>query len=192
MLARLKDATRAHHARADTDRLAPLAATPSLATYISYLTRVYGFEAPIERELERARDVARWIDLRTRARADLIATDLRALGITTDGLSQLPTAKIPPLGQAAEALGWMYVLERNVLLNGILRRHLMRQMADRVVGASAYLASYEGLTGQRWRELGQALDELGRTPDDAARAIEAACDAFRVQHLWLRGLRSDP
>jgi hypothetical protein len=46
-----------------------------------------------------------------------------------------------------------------------------------------------GLVGQRWRELGMALDELGRTPSHATRIVDPACTAFRVEHLGLRGLR---
>ena len=190
MLARLKEETRAHHANADTDRLAPLATEPSLATYVSYLTRVYGFEAPLEKELARTPELAALIDARSCARSALIATDLRVLGVSPTNLERLPEASIPAFVSPAQGLGWMYVLERNMLPSSILRRHLMRRMPERLVGASTYLASCEGLVGHRWRALGEALDELGRTPSQATRIVDAACTGFRIQHLWLRGLRS--
>ncbi|MDB4959744.1 MAG: bacteriophytochrome heme oxygenase [Myxococcales bacterium] len=187
MLARLKQETRCHHAAADTERLSPLASPTSVAGYITYLARIYGFEAPLEAGLARTPGLGLLVDAPMRERSHLLTKDLRTLGFSPARISGLARCTtIAPFPGSPEALGWMYVIERNVVLNAIVRRHLVRRMPEEIELAGAYLSSFDGLGSQRWRELGIALDEVGKSTTQVERVIDAAHTAFRSQHAWLR------
>jgi heme oxygenase len=189
MLARLKDETRQLHRDADVDRLSPLAAPRSVASYTGYLARIFGFEAPLEEELERAAEAMRLVDPPGWRRVEWIVEDLGILGIEPDRITALPRCpSIGPFESAADALAWLYVVERNAPMHGIVRRHFARRMPGQVAAASAYLGGTEMLSPRRWRALGAALDEIARTPREADRIVAAAEAAFRAQHHWLRHL----
>src|SRR5438105_10937949 len=127
MLARLKRETELHHSAADADRSWPL--TPALTTpgYRDYLTRVFGFEAPLEAAFATLRGLGGLIDLRSRTSIRALRADLAALGIP-DPIAIPLCRSIPAFRIPAEALGWMYVVERNALLHGTIRRHLDRRL----------------------------------------------------------------
>ncbi len=187
MLARLKEETRTHHADADAARLTPLAARTSVAGYARYLARIWGLEAAIEQAFSSAPALPLVIDPAGWSRAHRIIDDLVALGIEPRRASELPRCTaIAPLGSIAEALGWMYVIERNAPLHGIVRRHLARRMPGQMDVAGTYLATTEALASQRLRVLGTVLDEIARTGSAGDRIVEVAHHAFAVQQRWLR------
>ena len=191
MLARLKDETRAHHAEADATRLSPLATPTSVYAYAGYLARIYGFEAPVEDALARSAAVAGVLDVSMWMRSRAIHADLIALGIEPERAASLPRfPRIPAFPSAAHALGWIYVLDRNAPLHGIVRRHLARRMPGQIDVASMYLATTESLALPRGRTLGAALDQAARTPAAANEVVEAAHLAFRAQQRWLRNVPS--
>jgi heme oxygenase len=190
MLARLKEETRAHHVDADAARLAPLAMPTSVAGYASYLSRIWGLEAAIEQALSSTAELPLVIDPRGWPRAHWILDDLVALGI--ECASELPRCTaVAPLRSLAEALGWMYVVERNAPLHGIVRRHLARRMPGQMDVAGTYLATTEALAPQRLRVLGDALDEVARTASASNRIVEIAHRAFGVQQHWLRAAKHE-
>jgi heme oxygenase len=90
---------------------------------------------------------------------------------------------VAPFRAATDALGWTYVLERNAILHGVLRRYLERVHAP-LAKAGAYLAGNERATGSRMRELGRVLDTVAQTEQIADRIVDAANTAFRCQHHW--------
>ena len=93
---------------------------------------------------------------------------------------------VAPLRSIPEALGWMYVIERNAPLHGIVRRHLARRMPGQMDVAGTYLATTEALAPQRLRALGDALDEIARGVSAGDIIVETAHRAFGVQRRWLR------
>jgi heme oxygenase len=187
MLARLKEETRTHHVDADAARLAPLSTPTSVAGYASYLSRIWGLEAVIEQALSSTAELPLVIDPRGWSRAHWILDDLVALGVELSRAAELPRCTaVAPLRSIAEALGWMYVMERNAPLHGIVRRHLARRMPGQMNVAGTYLATTEALAPQRLRVLGDALDEVARTASAGDRIVEIAHRAFGVQQRWLR------
>jgi heme oxygenase len=187
MVERLNDETRVHHTDTDAD-LDVLFRTDSTAThYMLYLMRVYGFEAPLESSLAMTTTLDLMIDLRERSRASQLATDLMALGLRANQVAELPQClAIPNFHGAAEALGWMYVVERATLAHSVIRHHLLTRLPDQMATASAYLQSYAGVVGKRWREFGATLDNVARHPAVADRIVASANEAFRCQRRWLR------
>lgn len=155
------------------------------ADYRSYLQRLYGFVAPLETALATTDGLTQEIDLAPRARTALIAHDLLALGMTIEQIGMLPQClAIPAFRGAAGALGWMYVIERPMLANAVIHRHLATRLPELMRTASAYLTSSCGVVGTMWRELGDVMDRVGASPAVADRIVAAAGDAFRTMIRW--------
>jgi heme oxygenase len=183
MLGRLNRETQHHHAVADNDRLAMLSASATPTLYASCLSRVHGFEAPLEAALLMTDSVEQWLDLRDRSHLKLLRSDLRALGIGDP--NQLPRCStVFPFRHPAEALGWIYVVERNTLLHGVIERGLRNFMPEVLKSAGSYLSCHQRSTGQRLRDLGMAMDRIAKDGMCAERIVSAARTAFRAQHGW--------
>jgi heme oxygenase (biliverdin-IX-beta and delta-forming) len=183
MLMRLNVETRAQHPDADWPWLDVMAAGGSRVRYIDHLVAVYGFEAPVEAALALTPHLSEIISLRPRARSGFIVEDLLALGITASKLARTPQCReILPFRDPAEALGWLYVIERSTLLHEAVRQHLTARMPS--VSSWSYLSAYRGIATQRWQELGQALDAFAITPTSGDAIVEAAHLAFDRQRAW--------
>jgi heme oxygenase len=183
MLSRLNRETQNYHQVADGDRLALLGVAADRTQYASFLTRVYGFEAPLEVALLMTDGLEQWLDLRDHARLRLLRADLQGLGVSEP--NQLPRCStVMPFRHAAEALGWVYVVERNTLLHGVIERHLRGRLPEVVKAAGSYLAGQQRSNGLRLRDLGGAMDSIAKDAACAERIVSGAKAAFRVQHRW--------
>jgi heme oxygenase len=186
LLSRLNEETRSHHFEADGDIDRFLfRPTVTAADYRTYLSRVYGFLAPLEGALALAPDLDDELDLATRAKAALILQDLLALGMAMTEVDQLPRCQVvPTFLSTAQALGWLYVVERPMLSSAVIRGHLSTRLAVEMACASAYLACYAGQVGSRWRELGKVMDRVAYTRAIGDRVVMAAHDGFRILARW--------
>jgi heme oxygenase (biliverdin-IX-beta and delta-forming) len=183
MLTRLNLETRALHPEADALWVELLAHGTTPDVYRSTLIAVYGFEAPVEAALSLTAGVSAVVPLRPRARTGLLVQDLLTLGCTASFIARLPMCcQIVPYPSVAEALGWLYVVERATLLHETVRRHL--EVAQPSLRAFAYLRAYDGHTGQRWQELGHTLDRVASSEDIAKQIVSAARHAFATQRDW--------
>src|SRR6267154_604491 len=133
-IARLEEEARSHHRDADADRLAPLATPTSVAGYVSYLARILGFEEPVERAVAQLPELALLVDRPLCDRASWLARDLKALGLDARRIAALPRCPTSAVRVATvpDAFGWIYVIERNAPLHGIVRRHLARRMPGQI------------------------------------------------------------
>jgi heme oxygenase len=168
--------TAEHHQGADGARLA-LMEKVSAAKYRACLLRVFCFEAPVEEALSRTPGIDHGL-LATHAKTALLARDLRALGVDT---SIEPS---PAFEDAGQALGWLYVLNRNTLFHGLLTRQLTTLIPDDIRIAGSYLRAFDGQLGARMRELASVLDRYGSRRAIAARIVEGAHEAFKCQRRW--------
>jgi heme oxygenase len=183
-LMRLDIETRPHHAAADAVWRELLEDHEiSEPDYAHRLVRVYGFEAPLEAALAYTPRLASLIDVRRRQRAGLIAQDLMAMDLHPSQVATLPALAIAPFATPAEALGWMYVVERATSLHAVVRQHLLDR-APRLANAVTYLSAYETSIGSRWLELGAALDKAVRDDHAIDQIIVAAYDGFRCAIDW--------
>jgi len=186
MIERLNSETRAHHANADSHFDVLFADDVSTAHYIVYLTRTYGFEAALEAMLSTTPNLGLMIDLHERAKSTYLAQDMLALGLRPHAIAHLPQClTIPELRGAAEALGWMYVVERMTLAHSVVRRHLLTKLPREMHYASSYFQCYTGVVGARWREFGAKLDDIASQMAIADRIVAAAHVAFECQHEWV-------
>jgi heme oxygenase len=179
----LEQQTRRQHAVSDSDRLTLMTSVVTPERYRTFLSRVFGFEAAVETALSMTPGLDEVVDLRSRVHLKLLKSDLAALGVS--GTLQLPRCRnVLPFHGCAEALGWMYVVERNFLVHGILRRHLEKRLPAPLAMAGSYLVGNERAVGMRMRELGAVLDAVALTPWAADEVVVAAHTAFRCQHSW--------
>jgi heme oxygenase len=183
MLVRLELETRAHTAGADSDRMVLLEDT-SPSRYRQFLCRTLGFEEAFEDKLARMHDLDPRIE-RLRSVTGRLRSDLRAIGVTDPQIEHVQRCTIPMLKSAPQAMGWIYVLERNSLVHGLIRRHIGTRLKHEYAVASSYLGLHDGKPGTRYRELGVVLDAIARASPYAPGAIvQAAHEAFRMQRLW--------
>jgi heme oxygenase len=182
MLARLQQETEAFHATADAHRLAMLSAPTTVGQYRAWLSRIYGFEAAVEAALVMTPGIDAVLDVRGRCQMRLLRADLVSLGADP---AALPRHVPIVIRDVADALGWIYVLERGSQLHGLVERHLRGCMPATIRTGGSYLAMQERSAGTRWRELGEAMDAVGSPARAAERICTASKLAFRHQRDWL-------
>lgn len=153
------------------------------ADYTKQLALTYGFEAPFEAACAYTPGLSQAIDLRGRSRAGLIAQDLLTLGRNPSEITATHTHGIAPFQDPAEALAWMYVVERPTLIFEAVRLQLTARFTD-LTRATTYLSAYEGQTNQRWAELGRALDRVCTSDKVRERIAAATTDAFKALLAW--------
>lgn len=150
--------------------------------YVKHLVKIYGFEAPLESALRYTPGLSTLIDLRARTRTGLLAQDLMRLGLSASQIARLPQRFIA-FSEAHDALGWMYVVERSALRHGGVLRYLVDHVPE-VTRASTYLAAYDAATGNRWNELGSALDSVATSAAVLHQIVEAASQGFQAVRDW--------
>jgi len=181
MLACLERDTRELHADAEHDLLRALD-EPTLAGYRRFAATVYHFEYAVEAKLVYVTDLQLRF-LASRLRSGLLGDDLFALGMDAHSRDVLSRPlELPAIENAAGALAWIYVLQRNTLHHAELHRRL----APGFPHASRYLTAYGARVHQRWNELGAHLDDVACSPGIARRIVDVARDAFARQHRWYR------
>lgn len=181
MLLRLALETAPHHQAADDDRLAAMDAK-ALDDYRAWLSAVYGFELRVEQAIARVVELDTAM-LRERLKMGRLREDLSALGLSPTQINRLPAASNLVFTSAPQALGWMFVLERQSLMAGIIYRHLVHTLGDGVRNASRYLTAYGDQPAARFRELGQILSKAAQR-HSAGTIVASAHDAFRAQRQW--------
>jgi heme oxygenase len=183
-LLHLNIATRKHHDAADAPWLDLMVPSVDQRRYIEHLIRIYGFEAPLDSALRYTPGLCTLIDLRARTRTGLLAQDLMRLGMSASQITNLPQRFIA-FSDACDALGWMYVVERSALRHGGVLRYLMEHIPE-INRASSYLAAYDAATGNRWSELGSALDHVGQSVAAIHQITRAANQGFQALREWFR------
>jgi heme oxygenase len=172
---------RAYHAAADTQRLSVME-IGSTARYRTFLERVWGFESSVEMQASSIGGVE-LAAAGARLRIGRLYEDLIALGLTPVEIAGLPQAKVE-IREAREAFGWLLVIERHVLLAGLIRRYLASQLREAVAGASRYFDTHRD-AGRRVRELGDVIgDAIGQERAGVDAIIAAQRVAFETQHPW--------
>ncbi len=178
----LRVATRALHERLDGSIMAA-AAFETLAGYGAFVGVQYLFHRDID-ALYRAPTLAALLpDLAGRRRLDLIAADIRDLGLP------VPESDAPPLFETDHApdvpaaLGWLYVAEGSTLGATLLRKEAAKLGLSDTHGARHLAPAPEG-PAVRWRAFMAAADAVALTAQERARAAQGAEAAFvRVQSL---------
>jgi heme oxygenase len=186
VLARLRAETRADHERLERAvRLTAPDVTP--ADYRTYLARMYGVHAPLERDVFAAvtatgSSSAAALDLDARRRIPALERDLEALGVNHAALPLHPS--LPRADGPAALLGILYVIEGSTLGAAPLRRALRARLPRELALAPAYLAAYGEQTAARWHALRGVIAEEAAKRGQEDALVRAARDTFAALHRW--------
>lgn len=176
----LKQSTHTEHERLD-QRIMKSEPFASRERYGSFVQLQYLFHREIDALYGNA-ELGAWLpDLPERRRLGLIEQDLRDLGMAIPAADEAPV-----FGAHADfptALGWLYVAEGSNLGAAFLLKEAAKLDLDEDFGARHLAAHPEG-RGLNWRRFTAALDAARLSPDEEARAIKGANEAFaRVRAL---------
>ncbi len=185
--ARLRQGTSRAH-RDLEQRLDLTGPTLSVARYRRVLQAFHGFYEPLESRLRRAAVVVLATPpVELRARAEWLARDLTALGMTSAEIARLPRcSQLPEIARAAQLGGCLYVLEGASLGGQVIARALDR-LETPLGCASEFFTGDGAQTGPRWRAVLAWLEQLGRR--DACSTdemVEAARATFEGLTHWLQ------
>lgn len=187
----LRDRTRAAHDRAE-EALPLLDPSLEAAHYRAILAGFWGFHAALEPRLAAIAELGEMgLNPAGRRKLPRLEHDLRTLGADP---ARLPLADaVPEVGDAAAALGCMYVLEGATLGGRVISRHL----AARGIGpdtGGAFFAGYGDETGEMWKSFSAAIGAYTEAhPESVARIVEAADETFTLLERWLARAQSpDP
>ena len=201
LLQTLRESTRDLHARIE-GRIDIMARLASVGDYRALLERFYGFYSPLEEGLAAPECASAWADLGVpsegRRKAGLLASDLRALGLTAgelDGLARCPTALLPAPASTADLIGCAYVVEGATLGGQVIGRLLESSLGLRPGDPGArFFHGYGSQTGAFWQQFRCAAEGFA-SRQEAARpgggagvarqAVAASRRTFAYMEDWL-------
>lgn len=161
----------------------------TIAEYAGYLERIFPFYEAAEARLFCTPGLREAVsDLDERWKKNILAADLRALGVLPHGL--MNESLVPQLKTVPEALGCLYVLEGSTLGGQILLRAVRNALGPDVEGKTQFLASYGPEVPQKWRDLCVSLNASLADPADRESAVRSARATFSGLHKWLMESRN--
>jgi heme oxygenase (biliverdin-IX-beta and delta-forming) len=185
---RLKRETAAVHQHLE-DQLGLLDPGLDVHRYLRVLERFYGFYVPVEMDVARLAAVEP-LGFPLRARAELIARDLLARGLSPADLAALPLCRDrPELSCVEDLAGCLYVLEGACLGAQVLSPLLHRRLGLAKGSGAAFFAGDEERTLLRWGAVVAWLDGLPRTGASTATIVRAATATFDAFARWAAGAR---
>lgn len=163
VIAELRSATAACHARVESHFSSLLSPAPSIDEYRHFLGAMYAFHGAMEPALEAVLP-------RSRDRLDALLLDLRALDLSPPSV----LCEVPSLDSHGLALGAAYVVDGSSLGARVLFRHL----SPRLDASFAFLErSGEGAVSA-FRALVATLDAHGAERDDIVSGAVATFDVL--------------
>jgi heme oxygenase len=155
---------------------------PSVRHYRAFLERIHGFEGALALQASAITGLAPAV-AGARARTGRLYRDLLSLGSTDQEVAALPRAPIELRG-LTDGFAWLLVIERHVLLAGLIRRYLAKTLGEPFHAARAYLDTHAD-GGACVRQLGEQLgDAIMRGVVRPDVLVAAMRRAFDVQHYW--------
>ena len=182
LLQRLREETRPVHERIEQD-LEALGMHRSLERYRLLVARFFGFYLGWEpRVADTLGDEAFF---GPRRKLHLLAQDLEFFGYDGRAVEALPRCRsLPPVGNLAEAMGSLYVLEGSTLGGQVISRRLERSLGFRDGHGYAFFRSYGREVSSMWRGFGERLTAVS-SPSSQEASIRSAQLTFARLHEWL-------
>jgi len=179
---RLKDATRAVHAKLDQSLMAG-DIFASRTHFARFLRVQYRFHRDIQALYASEALAALIPDLTARCRLPKIAHDLASL---EQALPAPAAGRLDRHTPAATALGWLYVAEGSNLGASILFKMAQEKLGlDQETGAS-HLAAHPDGVARHWRAFTAALDAAVLTREQDHALLHAATQAFETVQCYVR------
>ena len=158
----------------------------TLSSYRSILKALHGFYVPLESMIDGVAAQLAPLQWEPRRKAQLLRTDLLALGATDEGIDALPHCQaLPTLRGAPEALGCLYVVEGATLGGRVISRGL-RRLGISAGSGGRFFDGYGERTGNMWKELMERLRMGEGDPRDEERTVATAVALFESMEHWLQ------
>ena len=181
----LKRETASLHRRLETD-LGLLDGNLSLDRYRRILELFLGFYSPIEARMAQLASTGLALEFPLRARAGLIESDLRSIGLSRCQVDGLPRCvDLPRLSSLEELAGCLYVIE-GACLGGQLIAPLLRDRlgVTQSCGAWFFVGDAER-TPERWSLFLIWLEDLVRAGVVTEEIITSARATFLAFAMWV-------
>lgn len=171
----LRDATREQHAR--LERSLGITSPRFERDYERFLSVMWRVHKPVERQLAASDMYRDYVpDTAQRWRAELAATDLRALGLPVP--APLTESDLPSLACIGAQLGAAYVFEGSTLGAAIILREFHE--TGRAGEATRYLSAYGASVGELWRGFLFALESTPLDAEQRRSAVTTARTIFSI------------
>jgi len=184
ILRRLGIETAAYREAADEDRLNALSVS-TVGAYRTLLLRILGFESSVEHVVLKMTELDSSF-IEKRLRSFFLHEDLLALDVSERDIESATNDAQLTIESPAHALGWLFVIERQMLLSGLIRRQLQSTFGTAMDDAMKYWSAYGEQPGARFKTFVDGL-ALHARAYDADLIVQGAVDAFRQQRHWYSG-----
>ena len=146
------------------------------ASYITLLSRLYGFYRPFEAaaQLDLAR--TRWLD-----------SDLDALGVSRVVRETLPRCPFAQPFSPDHSLGARYVIEGSALGGRGMARQLDGLLGPGEAAGRKFFSGHGAATGAAWRDYLALLSAVSSSALRLATIIDGAIATFAMFEQWLSG-----
>jgi heme oxygenase len=183
----LRQRTRAFHEALECKLHVLMSDEISLDQYKTVQKKFYGFYKPVE---ERLGAVGGWDDpalqLQKRLKLPLLAGDLAFLAMDSGAIAGLPNCEcLPRLGNVAEVLGCLYVLEGSTLGGRIITGHLKKVLSLDENRGCSFFNGYGDDTLRMWSLFLGILACHCEEHGDGEIVIDSACRTFSSLDQWL-------
>lgn len=176
---RLKQATSSYHVQIEQTPLLAKIMSPdiTMAEYSVLLQKFYGYIHPSEIKIKSTP----WVSLLSdREKSPLLVNDLAALNHT-------PTLhfceNLPPLINAEQVLGYLYVMEGATLGGQIITKMISRRLGTTAEKQGTYFYGYGKETKAKWDEFCILLNDVNFTQEVAI--IESASLTYQTLTQWM-------
>ncbi len=169
----IKEATKVAHQQLEKTVVLRLKNIRSAADYADFLKHFYAYFRAVELAIAPFITADVLPDYPQRRNSAYLKRDIEDLGGDTTGL---PAALAPAIGDAAEAMGALYVLEGSIM-GGPYIVQLLRKYGMET--GFSFFAGYGEDTGRLWEAFTAALNAVASSPERRQAAIAMADETFR-------------
>jgi heme oxygenase len=181
----IKKKTADHHrALEDSQLMKPMSmGIVSLNEYIEILKKLYGYFSPLENKIERFEEIYTYLpDYSSRRKSHSLLTDLRNL----KHRESLPVCKnLPPVRDAAEAFGCLYVMEGSTLGGEMISKTLSECLKLHPYNGASFFNGYGEDTDAKWKFFRKALHSYSSKYNKHESIVESANNTFLKLREWL-------
>lgn len=181
ILAKLKDATREQHEGLE-NTVNVMDQMFSMEDYKKLLTKFYRFYSSIEPEIDKVDLSETGYDFDERRKLPKIEADLKNLGVFETAQEMPRWNGVPPIENAAQAFGSLYVMEGATLGGQIINRHLKEHLGISPENGGAFFSGYGAETGPKWKEfmnIANTYAEDGTQDDVIIESAKQTFDSFK-------------
>lgn len=180
---KLKTATEINHQQLEKQLVLRMKSIRNIPEYVNLLQLFYTYFGGLEEEINHYIDSSHLPDHATRRKTEALATDITALGGTTQ--AKATGEDLPPLHNALQAFGALYVIEGSTLGGQIISNMMARQLELPDGAGLSFFRGYGEASGQMWSTFKQTLN--AQASDDKAEneVIAAANETFLKFKQWI-------